>query len=390
MKNRLLSLCVAGITSAIFVSLGGCAAKTRLGYLIPSHVKSQNIDGEIANAYFFPNKPISETTCQSEETEQTNEDGTNRKTMALPIVGAAAGILANVLLDAAKQEITREADSYEHQYQSPLLLTTEDLKNGGYIMVVRWTDDGSEIKVSDKNQKNENSPSKDIVSTEDPISLPDDYSQVVDLGTEGPSTDNVNKFLNTHKPPGKTYSSVFIMKVDTPKQGSTVYKLSAANIFVDSIGAKVVDFGFRNAWKFWQWLGALVFATDSQATIGTNMSVKALVSSKSKQGDAEFTSFRWESISPEGDGLSNVNVGLDDLPKTKSLSGNVGSWLAVPNPINLCSKENPIQIGYLLFNFSFTEKDTSNAKKYLKQSVDGIEKNRGQIPDLIKTAFGEK
>ena len=346
--TRISSVIILGIAMVI----EGCAVRTRLGEIIPGHANSEKLDGEMVTATFIP--------FQKEDLA---------KPEMIPLASELVGELAKIAVDAARKEFLREAEKYEHQYPARLLLTTNDLDKGGVILVTKW------ITNPDAKPSNDNASATLVMSDFTP---PTD-TQIQKEVAKDKLSETLTNLLNNPPPDAKNKMAALALALRVTPSGGSVYRLSGARLWINSVGAKVVDFGWRNLPKFWQWPGALIFSTDSQMNFSTTMNTKALIASKLE--DKKITEGQWSEILPESDVLGSVNIDLDKLPTITPIGSQLGSWLMVPTIDG--------KLGFVVMNFKFTERDLSNAKKYIEQAADGLKNNEDAISDLAKKAAGQ-
>lgn len=344
---------------SIFMAIEGCAVRTRLGEMIPGHNNSEKLDGEMITATFIPFQHPAKP-----------KDGLAEPKM-IPGASELAGALAKIAVDAVRKEFLREAEKYEHQYPSRLLLSTESLDKGGVILVTKWITD-PDAKPSEGGKVLD---PLDMSNLNPPID-----TQIHEEVEENALSATLKNLLETPPPnaPNKMAASALALRV-TPS-GGFVYRLSGARLWIKSVGAKVVDFGWRNLPKFWQWPGALIFSTDSQMNFATTMNTKALIASK-LDSNKKITEGQWSEILPESDVLGAVNIDLDKLPTITPIGSQLGSWLMVPTIDG--------KLGFVVMNFKFTERDLSNAKKYIEQGADALKNNENTISDFAKEAVGQ-
>jgi hypothetical protein len=182
----------------------------------------------------------------------------------------------------------------------------------------------------------------------------------------------LRKLMTSEK--GKRPAAVLTMRVR--REGSApVYRIAGAKLWVGSVGAKVVNFGWGNLPKFWQWPGALLLKSDSQAEMEFTMNVKSLQ-------QVDQANYKWSEVKPESGVLSSIKVNLNQLPKTFSLGSNVGAWMALP----VLQVGGGKGKGFAVLDFKLNARDTSNAEKYFEQAAGALEKNRGSIIDSIAKA----
>ncbi len=340
---------------SILIAVEGCAVRTRLGEMIPGHANSEKLDGEMITATFIPLKP----------------PATNglAKSQMIPGATELAGALAKIAVDALRKEFLREAEKYEHQYPARLLLTTENLDNGGVILVTKWITDPDAKPSEDKGLD-----PLDMSNLNPPID-----TQIHEEVEENNLSATLKKLIETPPTNAKSKMAASALALRVTSSGGFVYRLSGARLWIKSVGAKVVDFGWRNLPKFWQWPGALIFSTDSQMNFSTTMNTKALIASK-LDSNKKITEGQWSEILPESEVLGAVNIDLDKLPTITPIGSQLGSWLMVPTIDG--------KLGFVVMNFKFTERDLSNAKKYIEQAADGLKNNENTISDFAKKAVG--
>jgi hypothetical protein len=338
-------------SSSLFTS---CVAKSRLGMFIPGHIRSNQSKGEVVTARYYM---LQEAPKAESLPPPPSKAGDGAQKTGLE--AAAAAFLAGLVIDTTKKELLKEAESYEHGYATRLMLTTQELGGEGIIVLTRWIDEPKKTAAA--------SPDKSDLSDK---LIPAEDNQLITISAPKSAIEQTLK----NPPPGKVPAAIMTMRVKA--HGNTgVYRLSGAKLWVDRVGSKVVSFGWANAAQPWQWLGGLILATDGQAEIAANMKVKALTKNKDGEG-------AWIEIKPESSVLGSTKVGLSKLPATFALGNNVGSWMAVP------SYDKVSQLGFVVMEFDFVEKDTSNTKKYLTKAADSVEGQRGKLTDLIENAIG--
>lgn len=348
------------------ISMFSCTAQTRIGQLIPHHSLSMNKSGELVTSGHVQLEKLSEPKPKVVEPQGANP----------PIPGSAAmgtalaGLLANVAVDAVKKELQKEANNYEHQFSSRLLLTTDEIGSDSVLYFIRWID-----------AKNASKAVLNNFSADRGASVFASLSNVTDR-----KKDSVQQKLAVElgRRTGKVPAMILIMRMKEEVPGSYVYRMKDARLWTGAVGAKVVDFDLKNSWKVWQWLGALIMKTDSQATIDAQLSTKALTASKLSK-EEEVLEAKWTEINPESSPLSAVNLDMDELPGTSDLSDNIGTWIAVP-AYNI--KGISRRVGFLVFEYKVTEKDASNAKKYIENAVESVEQQRGPAKSWLSGVFG--
>lgn len=350
----------AALCAVLVLSTSGCAA-TRLGALVPGHSRSEKTKGELLTAQYIRIERAS--SVSNVKSTKTN------RLMASSAIGIQfASLLAGVAVDQVKAELIREAKRYEHQSSTRLLLTTEDLGNEGVIVVTRWIDS--------KNANTSAGSGKAVAGSSDDkpaaksiypnaAERPDGDELVGDFQPQ--RVDGLEHLDGMLEPKnGKRPAAVLTLRVK--REAASVYKVADAKLWVAAVGAKVVNFGWGNLPKVWEWPGALLLKSDSQAEIEAAVNIKSLVGGK--DGD-----FKWNEVKPESGVLSSVKVNLNELPKTYQLSNNVGAWLAVPT----VEVSPGTKMGFVVMDFKLNERDTSNAKKYIEQAAEAVDKNRDSI-----------
>ena len=352
MHTILAKRVIVSTALAILATTTGCAVRTRLGAMIPGHVNSEKLEGEMVTATFIPLVP---------------KPPAARPEM-IPGAAEAAGALVKVGVDALRKELLREAEKYEHQCSTRLLVTTKDLDTGGVILITRWVDN-PDIK---KKSGSAESSQSDLIPPLD--------TQIQTAVPESALGDKIKTILST--PPREDKMAVTALTLRVTSAGDFVYRFSGARLWVKAVGAKVVDFGWRNVPKIWQWPGALIFATDAQMGFTATMNTKALVATKIDDNN-NVTEGKWVDILPESDVLGSVNINLDKLPMVTPIGSQLGSWMMVPT---IGGKAH--LLGFAVMNFRFTERDSSNAKKYIEQAADGLKNNESALSDLAKKMVG--
>lgn len=364
--KRIMVVCAA---MTIIVTTTGCAVRTRLGTMIPGHVNSESLKGELVTATFIPLK----------------EPAT---VQFIPGASEAAGAVVKIAVDTIHKELLREAEKFEHQSSTRLLVTTKDLNIGGVILITRWVDNPNVKKENASLESNEIDLvphlTKQIYAPVAEEKLGDTIKTI--LLNENSTKTTSSTIIPPVAPAGKMAVAALTLRVTRVKSDGTeksnetfIYRFSGAKLWVKAVGAKVVDFGWGNIPKIWQWPGALIFATDAQMGFTATMNTKALIAT-AIDAKNNMTEGKWVDILPESDALGSVNINLDQLPIVTPIGSQLGSWMMLPTIGG--------SIGIAVMNFKFTERDSSNAKKYIEHVAAGVKKNENTLSDFLNKAVG--
>lgn len=397
--------------------LTGCATRTRIGALIPTHHLSNHRLGE--EIWLHISKISS---LQDEELEkQLKEVNTNCKETLQEFAGAAAlsSIAIGMAIDYVKSELQEEAKSYEASYGAKAWLTTKDLwvERDYKTLIKNMQDKKTLTNVCKTTLEKFGSFLNRDIELKKQADIENNNSDVVILLSRW-----VDESAFSSSPDEKEYREVIqqIEKITVnsnniiPAKGSTRL-FESTNDFNEAIKGKKLAFAYalsidrgdsessnspflvKPIWK-WQWLSkakvvdfrpplspralldvlalpaALFLKTGSELDYNVRLSIDFLAFGETDDG---------KNILPQ-----MVSLGLKDAitgPAKHDLSGNkqlikyyeknppIVGWLVIPGYPDLKST------GYFSLQLTVNESDPSNVKKTILKGSDYLDANRDNL-----------
>lgn len=363
---------VAGTALLSLLLLPACSTATRLGQLIPKHPNSELVKGEVTAAGYLQIIAIKkrEAVKPKENEPKLGPDG-----QPIPggpaSAGAAAAFAAELVIDAAKQELEREAEKYERQFSARTLLTVREMGEEGYLYLVRSTD---RPKVRMTQAARHPSSVSEIIHALHAATTSHDHKLSIEKEQEAV------KELSSLIPGNKVPQMVLAIRL-TREQGigASIYRAHQPKLWVAGVGAKVVGF---NQIQPWTWLGALLLKTGNEAVVEVQMTAKALQLEGVSEPKRTYKG-SWVQVEPSSTIVSGAKVDLTKPGTVYAAGPKAGSWLPIPSIITEQGEQ-----GYVDLTFTVVEKDPSNVKQRLKKVSEEVEKNKGSWIDWVKKQAG--
>lgn len=338
-----------------------CSTSTRIGALIPKHINSELVKGEVSVAGYVRTSNLA----------AKSETGGEKKLAAGVGATALAGFAADLAIDAVKKELDREAKKYERQSTARCILSLEDIGEAGYFVFARCTDRPGLKKK--ENIENDNIPKGTEAASIISSLRPNGTSQEDFMAVLG---GDVGRLI----PKGKVPQSVLVVNVERVKNsGLAIYKISGARLWVAGVGAKVVYFH----WNPFSYLGALLLKTGHEAEVDLAMNIKALQLDNLQNPKASSKS-SWVQVEPSSTLIKGMKVNLNKPGNIYEAGSMAGSWVPIPS---VAGEKGPI--GFVEVTFSVTEKDPSNVKKHITEASEQIEKNKDSWIEKLKAQFAD-
>ncbi len=309
------------VLSAALLLFTGCAARTRLGTLIPAHVNSHHTDGDV----FI-------------HIQADKEEGFIP--FAAPLVTGAASLAIDYLIEEAQNE----AKQYEAQFSSKVWLTTGNLGRNNNVLITRWVkNDGYEYVKSTNYTYATNLVSKIITN-----------ASVYSPGA------------TTNFPPEEkrvlAFAALFVLK--SGGNNSAPYIITPKWRWNWLSSAKVVSFKTDKPWSF---PTGLLLKTGNVIEQEIVWTVEALTSTDDKNLPG------MHNVGPKNAVLPKTKIDLSATNKYKELGEKPVGWFAIPRYPSTNSH------GYFTIEITVNENDPSNVKKKLLKGADYLERHRESL-----------
>lgn len=352
----------------------GCAARTRLGQIIPAHrLSAQDNDEQVRIQIVKIGKKVS---------AQTNETA---KAMFIPpeLAGAAAGLA----IDFVKSELEREAERYEAQFGKKVWMTTDDLHTQGtYIVLTRWVRPKADVlgdgAPSDQTKTVWNEAVAAIRAAalsdpklEDPDAIWNDARGELELrGSDRPGY-GAAALGAKEKESERELAFLFVLGLN-PYDEHNPFTIRPVYLWSRKTKAKVVAFDYGSAWKPWKWVGFLFFQGGSKVNYKVDLDIESLMSVKAKESQTAVPTM--VNTGPADAIIPQLTHELGRL-KPYTFEDNVGGWFDIP-------AYTADHRGYFTVAIRVTESDASNVRKKLQKGAEYLDKNRDSLIERITGA----